>query len=273
MIEGKMPDDNTLGKSDDNELNNEYYLDTLEDIYGALRKIVSMQQPVFIKIDGSDESFTSDITEVNLKNSSFYLDEVVPESGNNLIRSGHRFSVVADSRGIKIEFNMTGRLKYQPEKQRYRVEFPTQLLYLQRRTAYRVMIPPAHQILIQLKMEDGGENISGKLADLSSSGFKALFEGDHVERLQAAKYISIARIKFNEQHSLDCSLEARHVIPTKEGKTQVGFAFTMISGTGQRYIDRLIGELQWEERHHAEMEELAKKENVESPQEPPKIQE
>ena len=273
MIEGKMPDDTTLGKSDEDELNNEYYLDTLEDIYGALRKIISMQQPVYIKIDGSDESFTSEITEVNLKNSSFYLDEVVPENGNDLIRSGHRFSVLADSRGVKIEFNMTGRLKYQPERRRYRVEFPTQLLYLQRRTAYRVMIPPAHQILVKLKMEDGGENIIGKLSDLSSSGFKALFEGNHVERIKAAKYISVARIKFNEQHNLDCSLEARHVIPTKSGETQVGFAFTMISGLGQRYIDRLIGELQWEERHRAELEELDQEENLESPQEPPQIQE
>lgn len=265
-----MPDANTPGES--HELNNEYYLETLEDIYGALRKIILMKQPVYIKIEGSDDNFTSAITQANLKNSSFYLDQVVPEKGNELIRAGNRFSVVADSRGIKIEFNMTGRLKYQPEKQRYRAEFPSQVLYLQRRTAYRVMIPPAHQILVKLKMEDGGENLVGKLADLSSSGFKALIKGDHVERLQAIKNIPIARVRFNEQHHLDCSLEARHVVPTKDGDTQVGFAFSMISGTGQRYLDRLIGELQWEERRRKEQEELEEQERLRTLQELPQIQ-
>ncbi len=256
-------------KSTLTESNNEYYLDTPEDVYGALRKIILMKQSVYINIAGSDEKYTSAITQANLKNSSFYLDQVVPKKGNELIRAGHKFSVLADSQGVKIEFDMTGRLKYQPEKEQYRVEFPSQVLYLQRRTAYRVMIPPAHQILVKLKMEDGGSNLVGRLADLSSSGFKALFKGDFVERLKAAKNIPIARIKFNDQNNMDCSLEARHVVATKEGNTQVGFAFNMISGMGQRYLDRLIGELQWEERRQAEQAEIEKLKNVqELPQVP-----
>ena len=159
------------------EENNEYYLDTPEDVYGALRKIVLMKQPVTVSIEDSDEKFTSAITFANLKNSSFFLDQVVPQKGNDLIRSGKRFGILADSQGIKIEFDVDGRLKYQPEKEQYRVEFPSQLLYLQRRTAYRVMIPPAHEILVQLKMQDEQGNLVGKLADISSSGFKSLFKG------------------------------------------------------------------------------------------------
>jgi len=256
-----------LLKAMSEESNNEYYLDTPEDVYGALRKIILMKQPVFIDIEGSDDKFTSAITHANLKNSSFFLDQVVPHKGNELIRAGQRFSVVADSQGVKIEFDMTGRLKYQPNKEQYRVEFPTQVLYLQRRTAYRVMIPPAHQILVKLKMEDGGENLVGRLADLSSSGFKALFKDDISERFKSLKNIPIARIKFNDQNNMDCSLEIRHVIATKEGNTQVGFAFELISGMGQRYLDRLIGELQWEERRKAEQVELDKlKNNQELPQ-------
>lgn len=245
------------------ESNNEYYLDTPEDVYGALRKIILMKQPVFINIEGSEEKFTSAITHANLKNSSFFLDQVVPQKGNELIRSGSRFSVVADSQGVKIEFDMTGRIKYQPTNEQYRVEFPSQVLYLQRRTAYRVMIPPAHRILVKLKTEDEGDNLVGQLADLSSSGFKALFKGDCVERLKTIKDFPISRIKFNEQNNMDCSLVARHVVATKDGNTQVGFAFNMISGMGQRFLDRLIGELQWEERQKAEQVELDKLKNNE----------
>ena len=243
--------------------NDEYFLETLEDIYGALRKIILMQQPVSITIEGSDEHYTSAITNASLKHSSFFLDKVVPDSGNELIRSGSRFSVLADSQGVKIEFNMTGRIKYQPSNEQYRVEFPTQVLYLQRRTAYRVMISPAHKILVKLKMEDGGDNLIGQLADLSSSGFKAIFKGDSVERLQNNSNIAVARIKFNDQNNMDCSLIARHVVGTQNGNTQVGFAFNIVSGMGQRYLDRLIGELQWEERQRAEQAELNKLKNNE----------
>ncbi|MBQ0731791.1 MAG: flagellar brake protein, partial [Oleispira antarctica] len=126
--------ENSADESTPEKNNDEYYLDSLEDIYGALRKIILMKQPVFISIEGSDEKFSSAITHANLKNSSFFLDKVVPEKGNDLIRSGSRFSVLADSQGVRIEFNMTGRLKYQPTNEQYRVEFPTQVLYLQRRT-------------------------------------------------------------------------------------------------------------------------------------------
>ncbi len=243
------------------EMNNEYYLDSPEDVYGALRKIVLMKQPVFITIEGSEEKFTSAITHANFKNSSFFLDQVVPQKGNELIRAGKRFSILADSQGIKIEFDVTGRLKYQPDNEQYRVEFPEQILYLQRRTAYRVIIPPAHQILVKLKMQDGGDNLVGQLADMSSSGFKSLFKGDIVERLKANTDFPVARIKFNDENNMDCSLQARHIVRTKSGDTQVGFAFNMISGMGQRFLDRLIGELQWEERRKAEQAELEKKKN------------
>lgn len=249
------------------ESNDEYYLDNPEDVYGALRKIILMKQPVSINIEGSDEKFTSAITHANLKNSSFFLDQVVPQKGNELIRTGSRFSILADSQGVKIEFDMTGRIKYQPTKEQYRVEFPSQVLYLQRRTAYRVMIPPAHQILVKLKTADDIDNLIGQLSDLSSSGFKAIFKGDCVELLKSIKDFPIARVKFNDQNNMDCSLVARHVIATKEGDTQVGFAFNMISGMGQRFLDRLIGELQWEERQKAEQAEIDKlKNNVKLPQ-------
>lgn len=247
--------------------NNEYYLEQPEDVYGALRKIILMKRPVDVKIEGTDERFSSAITHATLKNSSFYMDQVVPQAGNDLIRSGKRFSIIADNQGVKIEFTMTGRLKYQPDKEQYRGEFPTQVLYLQRRTAYRVMIPPAHEILVKIKMQDEGGNLIGRLADMSSSGFKAKFKGDHVERLKKSPLIPVARIKFNEQNNLDCGLEAKHVVGTGDGNTQVGFSFTMISGMGQRYLDRLIGELQWEERHQAEQQaEQAKKDQADLPE-------
>ncbi len=235
--------------------NQEYLLEEPEDIYGALRKIVLMGTPVKVRIDGSDEEYTSAITHTEFKNRSFFMDKVIPKQGNDLIRSGKRFSVECDSQGVRIGFRMTGRLKYQPQKEHYRAEFPEKVLYLQRRTAYRVMIPPAHEILLKVGMNDDGNDLLGKLLDISSSGFKAEFSGNVKKRLDAQKDFPIARIRFNKDQNMDCSLEARHIVLTDDGKTLCGFAFTRVSAMAQRFLDRLITELQWEERHNKEKEE------------------
>lgn len=236
------------------EMNQEYQLNTPEDVYGALRKVVLLGSPVIVKVDGDDGEFRSAITSSSFKSRSFFMDKVTPLHGNDLIRSGKRFTVECDSQGVHIEFRMTGRLRYLPESDQYRGEFPDEVLYLQRRTAYRVMIPPAHHILVTIKLEDGMEDIEGRLLDMSSSGFKARFEGDIKNQLENHRDIPMARIRFNRENSLDCSLEARHVFHDDEVSTLCGFSFKTLSPQGQRYLDRLITEFQWEERRLKEQQ-------------------
>jgi len=235
--------------------NQEYTLTAPEDVYGALRKIVLMETPVKVHVEGSKELFRSAITNAELKSRSFFMDQVIPNDGNDLIRNGHRFSIECDSQGVRIDFKVTGRLKYNPGKEQYRVEFPESLLYLQRRTAYRVMVPPAHDIRLKVRMSDEQGDVMGVIEDLSSSGFRAKIKGNVKKRLEELRNFPVAKVRFNQEHNMDCSLEARHVILDDNGDTHCGFAFTMISATAQRYVDRLITEFQWEERPLKEQQE------------------
>lgn len=236
--------------------NQQYLLTTPEDVYGALRKVVLLETPVTILIDGEDTEFKSVITETSLKSRSFFMDRVTPVQGNDLIRSGKHFSVECDTQGVRIEFRMESRLRYQSDLEQYRAEFPSEVLYLQRRTAYRVAVPPAHQILVTLRFhdDDDGEGMTGRLLDLSSSGFKAQFKGDITDLLHSHKDIPVARVRFNRENSMDCSIEARHIHLTENNQTECGFSFTTISPQGQRFIDRLITEFQWEERRLKEQQ-------------------
>jgi len=237
------------------ESNQEFVLNTPEDVYGALRKVVVLGSPVTVRIDGDSTEYKSAITETSFRSRSFFMDRVIPLQGNDLIRSGKRFSVECDSQGVRIEFRMNGRLRYQPDNEQYRAEFPEQVLYLQRRTAYRVLVPPAHQILVILRFsDDPKDEIEGRLQDLSSRGFKAAFTEDVQALLEQHRDIPMARVRFNRENTIDCSLEARHVFQGDDGKTQCGFSFTSLSPQAQRFIDRLITEFQWEERRLKEQQ-------------------
>jgi len=233
----------------------QFTLTTPEDVYGALRKIALMGAPIQVTIDASQDKYKSALTLADFKNRSFFIDQVVPREGNDSIRGGQRFSIECDAQGVRIAFQVSGRIMYQPQKEQYRIEFPEEVLYLQRRTAYRVQIPPAHDILIKLKMNDEEGDLMGKLEDISSSGFKAHFSGLLKKRIDEQRDFPIARIRFNRENTMDCSLEARHVlINERQDCTLVGFAFTSISAQAQRYIDRLIHEFQWEEKRLKEQE-------------------
>src|SRR5690606_37960651 len=226
--------------SEDN--NHQYQLTEPQDVYGAARKIVLTAAPVRLHSGGSPELFTSAPGPTDFRSRSFFMDKVIPSEGNDLTRSGRGFTVECDTQGIRIEFRMSGRLMYQPAKEQYRAEFPEQVLYLQRRTAYRVNIPPAHDIYLKVQMNDGEGDLTGQLLDISSSGFKVRFTGNVKKRLQDQGMFPVARIRFNKEHMMDCSLEARHVVTDDANNTLCGFVFLTISAMAQRYLVRLITE-------------------------------
>lgn len=232
----------------------EYVLTEAEDVYGALRRLAMMDDPIDLHIDGSSEIFSTAIVETDLKSRSFLLDQVYPYTGNDLIRSGKRFTIKSDSDGILIEFRVDGRIMYQPKKGLYRAELPSEVLYLQRRNAYRVNILPAHNINLLLKMNDQQGDLAGTLVDLSSTGFKVRFKGNVKKRIQEQGVFSQARVRFNREHDMDCSLVAHHAILTEKGETICGFAFHAISGNAQRYVDKLIADLQWSERAEQDLD-------------------
>lgn len=235
-----------------------------EDVYGALRRLVLNGEQVKVHIDGSNEVYTSVVTDTDLKSRSFFLDRVFPLSGNDLIRSGRRFAIESDSQGVHIKFKATGRLAFQPQKDQYRVEFPESILYLQRRGAYRVNIPPSHNIRLRLTMTDQEGVLTGDLVDLSSSGFKAKFKGNVKKRLQDQDNFSIARLRFNRKHDMDCSLKIHHIESYDQKHTLAGFEFLSVSATAQRYLDKLVTELQWEERERKRIQEEQQQEAQEN---------
>lgn len=230
------------------EHESKFILTEPEDIYGALRRIVLNGQPVQLRFDGSEATFSANITDTELKSRSFFMDRIFPFTGSDLIHSGRRFSVESRTDGVHIKFKVTGRLAFQPKKGQFRVEFPESVLYLQRRDAYRVNVLPPHDIRLRLSMNDQEGDLLGDLLDISSSGFKVRFKGNIKKRLLSQDAFSIAHLRFGRDNELECSLKVHHIEVLDHGYTTAGFEILSISANGQRFIDKLITELQWEER-------------------------
>lgn len=243
----------------------ENFLTSPEEIYRAIQRLIRYSQSVSVVFEDSKERFASAITKVDLKSKAFAFDKLVPDSGNEFIRQGKKLKIIADFRGILVEFAITGKLKYRSNSEEYIATFPEKMLYLQRRNAYRAMVPRTYTVYVILRSSESEEEIKGRLQDISGSGFKAYFKGEIIKELKDIGNFDESTLHVGDE-SMDCGLDARHAIYNEEkDMTFCGFSFQHLSGLKQRYVDQLVQKLQWEEQRKEEAAKKRKAEEMSAP--------
>lgn len=223
-----------------------------EEIYRAIQRLIRYAHSVSVTFEESETSYSSAITKVDLKSRAFAFDKLVPDAGNEFLRQGKPATVTADFRGILVEFTINRKLKYRPQSEEYIAKFPKEMLYLQRRDAYRAIVPRTYTVYVILRSSENDVEIKGRLQDLSGSGFKAYFTGHMISDLKEIENFDESTLHVGEE-SMDCGLYARHAVYDEEKSlTFCGFSFQPLSGMKQRYVDQLVQKLQWEEQRKEE---------------------
>ena len=130
----------------------------------------------------------------------------------------------------------------------YTGSMPDEVVYHQRRNAFRAALKLAQLVNIEL----GGEKLkaapTGKLLDISATGCKLRFEGDISDRLQLGEVYDrfIAALPFG---SMTTSVELRYLhFEEKINTTFAGVRFHNMSGLVQRQVERFVYQLQREAR-------------------------
>ena len=226
----------------------ENYLTSPEEIYRAIQRLIRYAPRMTARFDGVDDAFATAITKVDLKSKAFAFDKLIPEAGNELLKAGKRLELTADFRGIMVSFHIQTGIKYRSSAQEYIAKFPEKLLYLQRRNAYRAMMPRTYSVYCVFRSSEDERTFKGRLQDISGSGFKAYFKGLVGEHLKAIGNFDECTLHVGDE-SMDCGLDARHAIYNDEkDMTFCGFSFHPLSGMKQRYIEQLVNKLQFEEQ-------------------------
>jgi len=227
----------------------ENYLESPEEIYRAIQRLIRYAPRLTARFDGiDDQAFATAITKVDLKSKAFAFDKLIPENGNDILRQGKKLELIADFRGILVRFHIEGKLKYRQQNQEYISKFPSKLLYLQRRDAYRAIVPRTYSVHTVFRSSRSETVFKGKLQDISGSGFKAYFKGDIRKELKEIEIFDESTLHVGDE-SMDCGLDARHAIFNEEkDQTICGFSFHPLTGMKQRYIEQLVNNLQFEEQ-------------------------
>lgn len=224
-------------------------------IFGVLRSLQKHRSPLTITFRGhAKQTYTSIVLKVDLDEGYFILDEIAPPSGHQRVMDGGIFSIQANDKGVQVAFgnNKVVGAGRNDGAAIYKIPLPKQLLYKQRRDAYRAHIALADQVEVKLISYERQKPLVGRIIDISSTGCKIEFPylvDPAFEDMEVFDEVSFDLPEAEFDTSVLCAAEARRAVYFEDKHTtQCGFRFLNPDGRNQREIDRFVAYLQREAR-------------------------
>ncbi|NEX20144.1 flagellar brake protein [Thiorhodococcus mannitoliphagus] len=154
-------------------------------IASALAEINSQLILVSVRLDADGPLYDSRILRLDEAAQTLVLDKLAPLDEQIQLSTEQDLYVYATLRGIAIRFTTTVKeVATTGETTHYACAYPEQMLYLQRRDLFRVPLPRHDHRTVSISDRDGGQEIVGKLQDLSIKGFCIEVEASEVNQHQ-----------------------------------------------------------------------------------------
>ena len=225
-------------------------LTTPLEIAGNLRMLQESHDPLIITFHERTQRFQSYVVDVDRENNSIALDEMIPRDGERFLLAGEPFRIEGFHEGVRIAWESNGPLTIDESNgtRCYRGTLPDEVVYHQRRNAFRAALKLAQLVSIELAGEKLKVPLAGKLLDISATGCKLRFDGDITHGLQLGQVYDrfLAALPFG---NMTTPVELRYLHhEEKIDTTFAGVRFHNMSGQVQRQVERFVYQLQRDAR-------------------------
>ena len=155
-------------------------LSTPLEVASSLRMLQESHDPLIITFQDRSQRFQSYVVEVDRAGNCMALDEMIPRDGERFLQDGVPFRVEGFHEGVRIAWECTSRLTIDDahDHRCYRTALPGEVLYHQRRNAFRAALKLANLVNVEVAGEKLKAPLKGKLLDVSATGCKLRFEGN-----------------------------------------------------------------------------------------------
>lgn len=220
------------------------------EIVANLRQLQQNHDPLVITFSERNQRFQSYLVEVDRERGLMALDEMIPNDGERFLKNGEAFHVEAFHEGVRIAWDCEQQVDIgELDGARcYWSALPSEIIYHQRRNAFRAPLKPAQLTPVKLAGDKMKVAVEGQLLDISATGCKLRFKGDVTHRLQAGQVYErfTADLPFG---AMTTAVELRHLqYEEKLDLSYAGVRFFRISGLEQRQVERFVYQLQREAR-------------------------
>lgn len=163
---------------------NTAYVSEPDAIRQALKVLRDQRAGVQLNFEGDSIAYSAQVLDVS--ESEFLLENIVPRDGLKKMRKGQEFSMSARAQGIYVHSGSNTVIAVDSERgvPFFRVGLPTTLLYQQRRRSARFQLPtrvPTKGASVELFREktdrkSRDESLTGRIIDISAGGCRAEFD-------------------------------------------------------------------------------------------------
>ena len=221
---------------------------------GIFSQLCEQNKPLTLVFKDRNQRFLTYISAVDKQGSRLALDELVPEEGQRMLSRGEPYRIDVYLEGVHIYWK-SGLVPVMDQHEGYSVawfSFPDELVYHQKRNAFRARTLLDEPVQIILSGSGLKETLHGKVADLSATGCKARLEQAGSE-LQAGQALDDCRLVF-PGGEVALAVEIRHARQDENSNSTLGLKFLHLDGMSQRNIERYVNHLQRVARRRQEGE-------------------
>lgn len=211
-------------------------------VAGLLRRLVEQRVLLRVTIPGVKGSFNSALLRLGDAHDFVILDELNPRRGHEQLLEVRRLNASAQVQGVELRFR--GEVLEVDQDAGiafYRLPFPDEVLYVQRRGSFRVPVGMATPVTAVFERADDS-NLRGRIVDLSEGGMGVEFS----QRVSLTPgEILPCQMRLPDGQQLRCKLEVRHTsTPEDQNKVRLGGRFVELQPQQRKALSRLVADLQ-----------------------------
>ncbi len=225
-------------------------LNSPPDVLFELRNLVRQNEKISVIFDEGRKSFLTILIDASEKDGNLYFDIGGSEDVNQAFLRSERAVFVGVVGGIRIQFTVRGsRIATLGGEPAFAVALPKTLLRLQRRDAFRLLLPVTVPYRCRIR-KGPDEAIVLPLYDISVGGVG--FQVPAPPKLVSMERLTNSRLDLREGGLLSVTLEIRYVLAvqsrTDKPMWHIGCQFIKISPLNETLIQRFMARIEAERR-------------------------
>ena len=219
------------------------------EITSHFKTLLQSRDQLIISFPDRAQSFQSFMVAVDNSSRQLWFDEMVPTEGDRYVSQGESFQIDAWHDGVHMRWRCPSAERVMFENApAYRAALPDEMLYHQKRGAFRAPVQRPLETGVGLIHSKRGTSNTGHLLDISATGCKARLSGDH-SSLKPGDLYEPSYLELPDIGRVGVAIEIRHVCyQAATDESLVGLRFRQAAPAAQRQIDRFVNLLQREAR-------------------------
>lgn len=219
------------------------YLTNASQIASVLKRLQEGNVLLGVNLPNDARPYISTLLAVDTAAGLLTLDQLSAADGHRRIRRGVKLAIQGQLTGVDTCFTLTvSEVSLEGGAYVYKAPLPTEILYRQRRESVRVPVRLTLNAEIRLQAQEN--TLTARLADLSAGGFGAVLLSGGTPAV--GEHYACTMVVDGE--AITMQVEIRFVAQELDQPCRFGARFRQASPRDQRYIERIVMQLQREQR-------------------------